>query len=693
MKPPKRSGKPPRNRPHKASPHKGSPHKGGGRGRGAKHFERRAQEVTLIGTIQKNRRGFAFVIFEDSRFEDLFLEPRRARRFFPGDRVRVVASGDDEILSIDVLEHRMVEVVGRYLPYPRPPGGVVVYELKNIREEIHCFRAPRDIRPGDWVRTRVSFPHKGPHSVVGDIVEVFGQDLPATADLSMIAGEFGLIERHPQEAEVEAKSFTLDVEKALADGHRQDLRDIPFMTIDGEDARDFDDAVHVAKTQKGHELWVAIADVSHYVKPGSKLDASALERGTSVYFPERAFHMLPKALSENLCSLRPNEPRLSVGVHMIFDESGHRKHMQPFEAVIESRRRATYNEIEAEKAQWPEHFALFGLLRKQRLARGSIDFDLPEPKVMVDDKCEPVSIEDRKRFDAHRLIEEFMIAANEAVTDWIRARKRPFLYRIHETPSEESLETFFRFARGFGLSPEGNPRNPTPRMISGLVKQMEGLPAEPLLRTTLLRSMKQAVYSESHDIHFGLASQAYTHFTSPIRRYPDLVVHRLLRQEMRKLGRPHEDKKTIEELRDTARHCSYRERLAADAERTAVKFKQVRFAARHIGQDFDGIVSGLSERGAYIQISTPFLEGMIPRESFLDDRFEFIEAEVIYLARASRRVIRIGDPVRVQIAKASLELRQNEFKLITHHQQTVREPKRSEIDRPAKSAHRKQRHR
>ncbi len=660
----------------------------------------------LKGTVEKNPRGFGFIVFETRGTEDLFLPPRQAQGLFHGDRVEVTLNGRNDVLECKVIEHRFRELVGRYTPHPADPskGGWVIYERKRAREEVFvpgepwAPRSPTIPRPGpqpmagrastspqadarrlpragDWVRATLHFHLTGPFPVTAEIVDIYGATLPASVDIQMIAAEYNLTEAHSTHAELEAGALDPDILSHVRRGEREDLRQLPFITIDGETARDFDDAIHVEQNGSGFILWVAIADVSHYVSEGGAIDREARARGTSVYFPERAFHMLPRALSENLCSLRPNEPRLALVARIEIDRSGKRSSSTLLEAVIESRRRATYNEIQEEwenkKPEWPllRHFELFQLLRKARTSRGSIDFDLPEAEILVQPDGEVTSILQRPRMDAHRLIEEFMIAANEAVTAWIMEREWPFIFRIHDEPSETSLQGFQSLAATVGVRFTMEQAG-TQRVMADIIRRLEGHPAQDLLNMAFLRSMKQAIYSAVHSGHYGLASRAYTHFTSPIRRYPDLVVHRLLRNALRveKKKTPPLKRDALDKLQDkldeTAEHCSYRERLAADAEREAVRLKQVRAMHARLGDDFTGKIIGFSKSGMFVQVDNPFSEGMVRAESMVDDVYEFDEERMLFQGRRRKRSFKIGQTLRVRALKADLETRQVDFGLI-----------------------------
>ena len=638
--------------------------------------------------MDKNRKGFGFLLFEDRRYEDAFIPPGDAQALFHGDRVKVSVGSRGEIELIEVLEHRFRELVGRFNPHPAGAnrGGWVVYERKRAREEVFVPLVPVPIpEPGDWVRARLTFHEEGPHPVTAELTKVYGETLPASADIEMVAAEYSLIEEHSPEADRESREYGTEVH-ADEVRRRTDLRGVPLITIDGETARDFDDAVHVERIKSGYVLWVAIADVSHYVRPGTALDADARSRGTSVYFPERAFHMLPRALSENLCSLKPNVPRLALVARMEYDRQGKRKSTEVLEAVIESRRRATYNQIEDEfrangkdsRWEFAPQFELYRLIRKTRSDRGSIDFDLPESEVLVYPDGDVISIKQRARLDAHRLIEEFMISANEAVTEWMIERSWPFVYRVHDEPSTEALLRFQELAKNVGVHVKIEEGAESPRLLADVVRRLEGHPAQTMLNMALLRSMKQAVYSAAHGIHYGLASPGYTHFTSPIRRYPDLVVHRLLRwalaveSKREPALKPKQREQLEQELVEICEHCSYRERLASDAERESIKLKQVRIMVPRLGDEFGGRIVGMVDSGFFVQVDEPYVEGMVPKESITDDFYEFQEDRMILVGRRRKRVFRIGERVVVRLVRADIDLRQLDFSLVPEPQPPAR---------------------
>lgn len=640
------------------------------RGRGPKKTQGKGQ-AKGIASVQKIASGAAFLILEGARTEDLYLAPREASRFFDGDRLEVIWSPrHGTVEQARLLDRKKHEVFARFHRFEGGSSnrGFLIYERKKAREELWVPELPKGLKPGDWVKAEF-LPPQGKHPFPAKVIEKFGTDLPASLDVEWVASEHGLSDDRPADVEREALAFKPSWKEELEKG-RTDLRHVPFLTIDGETARDFDDAIHVERKGQHYDLWVAIADVSHYVTPGTALDRDAFERGTSVYFPERAFHMLPSALSENLCSLRPNEPRLALVAKISFTRQGDPIGTEIMDAVIESRRRATYEEVEKEHERqfhnpdWAlkPHYELYAILRKARMKKGALDFDLPEPEIRVAPDGEPTSIRVRGRLDSHRLIEAFMVSANEAVTEWMLEKNAPFLFRIHAAPTLEALEAYRDVAFGAGVDFPLQDAASGPLAISKFLETLIAHPAKLLLHTALLRSMKQAVYSASHEIHFGLGSRAYTHFTSPIRRYPDLVVHRLIKKRI-KGASPGKDAEAKETSRlDTiAAHCSRRERIATEAERESIKLKQTRFMVKRLGESFPARVTGVIERGIFLQIDDPFVEGFLSKDRLGGDFFVFEEKKMQLLGRKSRKRIKVGDEMRVIASAVSIEKRQIDF--------------------------------
>ena len=633
------------------------------RSRGNRREQNQSAE-RAVARVDKNRKGIAYLVFDSYKLEDLMVPRRESAALFHGDRVEV-SIHNGEVTELNVLEHRFRELVGRFSPMPghtkNNRSGFVIYDRRKTVESVRIENVPRDVKKDDWIQVKLTFHKGGPYPVTGEVVKTFGDTIPPSADIDIVAAEFNLIEDHTPKAKAEAKKLTL-TEADFKD--RKDLRHMNFVTIDGESARDFDDAILVEQNEKFFTLWVAIADVSHYVKAGTALDTEAYSRATSVYFPERAFHMLPSELSEGLCSLRPNEPRLAMVAKLQFKPDGTHSNTQLMNAVIESKRRATYNEIQdeylknKENANWDfgPHFNLYRVLRQYRNNRGSIDFEFPEAAI----DCQPDGVVKRiykvERFDSHRLIEEFMIAANEAVSNWMIKRKQPFIYRIHDQPRPEKIESFLAIAANMGFPLKAKAF--TPKAISTFIGKFHGHKAEPMLNMALLRSMKQAIYSANNAGHFGLASTAYTHFTSPIRRYPDLIVHRMLKAVMQ------HGKIVDKELETKCEHCSYRERVATEADREATRVKRVRYMIDHLGDEFEGSISALMERGFFVQLDAPFVEGFVSSESLGDDFYEYIEEKMTLVGRRKNRRFQMGDKVQIRVVRADLDERKIDFLLL-----------------------------
>lgn len=606
----------------------------------------------LRATVDKNRVG-TFLVFDDKSKEDLRLHPAEVNRFYSGDRVRVTWSSQNK-RDIQLIAHPLRFLIGKYQAHPlRKNEGSIDYVKKKKVIRVFLKNVSTEVLPGDWLKVEVMY-RQG--KIFGNVLQHYGPGWPPERDVDWVASHFQWEEQHSFEAIQEASTFSeKTIEATLPD--RKDLRSLPFMTIDGETARDFDDAVYVEKKEKGFFLWVAIADVSHYVREKSALDQEAFQRGTSVYFPERAFHMLPASLSEEWCSLKPNVPRLALVARLHFSLSGEQKAVELLEAVIQSHRRATYSEIQSEweaflsqKNEVPPFleaaFLLFQVLKKKREQRGSIDFDFPEPEVKVNSKTGEVqAITLRSRLEAHRLIEEFMIAANEGVTDWAMQRKAPFLYRIHPQPDVLSIQKFQNFLKSMGIFLKiSKPEDPAE--ISAMVKKLSQHPSAVVLQQLLLRSMKQASYAATHDVHYGLASKGYTHFTSPIRRYPDLVVHRLLKKLMQ--GKFEK----IHALETVAAHCNERERLAVEAEREAIRLKQVRFIERYVGEVFTGTIVGMVRSGFFVQLQDPYVDGLVSEENLGWD-YRWDEQRMIF--RHAGQQFLLGDVVSVQVARVDIE--------------------------------------
>lgn len=634
----------------------------------------KSKEKVLIATVDKNPRGFAFLIFDDPHREDLFVPPPQAKNLFPGDRVEArFDPHTGRVHHIRVIQHRFEELFGviqEIHQTPRGISGVLLHQSRKQFFQIPFENAPSGTKPECWARAKILFPQNDTQALSAQILEVFGSELPASMDVQWVGSEYGLREDHPKAAVDQAEALR---NKTLQTPSRMDLRKVPFITIDGPRARDFDDAIWVEEgPHHGFILWVGIADVSFYVTEGSALDQCARERGTSVYFPEKAYHMLPRTLSEDLCSLKPHVPRPALVCKMTFSKKGELKEIDLMEATILSQRRMTYEEMQKEHDQHQDDsrwrykpmYELYLRLKEQRIHRGAIDLDLPETEIIVDTKGEPQSIQPASRFASHRLIEEFMVISNEAVTQWIERHGRPMVYRVHETPSEESLKKFQSTAKALGISFKWEQLAKSSKAVSEISRKIQTHPARSFLNMALLRSLKQAFYSADSEIHYGLASEGYTHFTSPIRRYPDLIIHRIVREILHKKRlSKQENSETYKKLSLVAQHCSYRERLSTEAEREVNRIKQIRLMKHHLGNSFPGQIVGMSEMGIWIQIEEPFVEGVLPRESLGDDQFQFNAERMVYVGKQTRKTFKLGQKLTVVVIRASLEKRQLELGL------------------------------
>ncbi len=518
--------------------------------------------------------------------------------------------------------------------------------------------------------TRYPTPYRAP---LGRIVEVVGNVDDPGVDLRVVVAKHGLPDGFPPEVLAEAESIPDEVSPdALSE--REDFRERPIVTIDGETARDFDDAVEVEILENGNFLLgVHIADVSHYVREGSTLDQEAFHRGTSVYFPERAIPMLPERLSNGICSLNPGVDRLVQSVFVEVSPAGKVIQSRFADGVMRSRARMTYTKVrqilvDRDPAVLEEYrelvplfermLALFKILRARREIRGAIDFDRPEAEVTLDEAGRVVDVRVAERNVAHRIIEEFMLLANETVATRFAEQKAPTLYRIHEPPDEKRVEAFEELIMGLGYRLRSPSESLQPRAFQRLLARVEGKPEERLVSYVMLRTMKQAVYSEENRGHYALAAAYYTHFTSPIRRYPDLVVHRLLR-ELREKGPPKGEKAEERKRRlvEIAERSSFTERRADDAERELVDWKKVRFMADKVGDVFEGVVTGVTGYGLYVELLEFFVEGMVHISSLVDDYYHYNEEAHSLRGESTGRMFRLGDMVSAQVIRVDLNLR------------------------------------
>ena len=635
----------------------------------------------VVGKLDGHASGIGFVAPErpiEGLTRDIVVAAHNMQEALHGDRVvvRIERYRDDgraEGKIVQVLERASTSIVGRFDLDATGLAFVVPFD-KRLTAEVQI---PRDeslgAQAGQMVTvviTRWPTPTRGP---AGRITEILGDINAPGVDTEIILRKHGIPDEHGPEAVAEAKRIGGAVrEKDLAG--RTDFRDRTVVTIDGEHARDFDDAISIERLPNGHYwLGVHIADVAHYVREGSALDAEAFERSTSVYFPERAIHMFPSDLSTGLCSLNPHVDRLVQSCLMEVTGQGEVVRHEMHDGIIRSDARMTYTAVNAiltdrDAETMAKHQplvpmfemmrSLFEILNGRRRRRGSVDFDLPEAQVVLDDDGFIANIIASERNVAHRLIEEFMLLANETVAGHLESHGMPALYRIHEKPDPLKVMQFEEFVSAFGFSLGASEGHVTPMHFQKLVDKIRGNPAERPIAFLMLRTMQKARYDPTNVGHFGLAAATYTHFTSPIRRYPDLVVHRLLR-ELRHTKVNDERRAELEEdLPEVGRHTSEMERRAAEAEREILQWKKVRFMADKVGDAFDGYITGVAPFGMFVELIDHYVEGLVHVSTMADDYYRYRETAHSLYGENSRKQYRLGDRVRVQIIKVDMERRQ-----------------------------------
>jgi ribonuclease R len=631
----------------------------------------------LSGYYEAHRDGFGFVISEKPGERDIFIPPGQAMGAMNGDRVvaRVENWKRRGGRVIRILERAFARVAGKLdvtktAIYVRPKNKTIPFDI---------YIAPRDkgkANHGDLVVAEiVDYPtDKRPPS--GKVVKVIEQPDDPKSEIEAIVDEFSLPRKFPKLASDEAKVRAAGQAGNYGAEKRKDLRGLATVTIDGERAKDFDDAVSIRCTGDNYRLWVHIADVGFYVPWASALDIEARKRGTSVYFPDRVIPMLPKELSENLCSLRPREERPAFTVEMDFDDSGARTAARFYPSLIKSDERMTYTSVrkilvdrdETERGKYESllgDFELMGelceILRRRRLERGSLDFDLPEPEILLDLQGNPEAILRAERNFAHMVIEEFMIAANEAVAEHLEGHGVPSLYRIHEEPDPMKLEEVLRVVKPFWRMPGKNLR---PKDFSELLASIKGTAGEEVINYVVLRSLKQARYSPVNVGHFGLASACYTHFTSPIRRYPDLVVHRILRETIAKKRISDARKQELESmLPDISYSSSRTERLSDDAERAVVAAMRAWFMKDKVGEEFDAKIVGVTPFGVRVRLRDYYVEGFLHVSHMTDDFYQFNDANMTLYGRHKKRTFKIGQELRLRLDRVDMEEREVVFGL------------------------------
>jgi ribonuclease R len=678
----------------------------------------------VVGKLQTNPGGFGFVVPEHAergeasdggqgRRKDIYIAASNLTEAMHGDRV--VARVERETPKglegriIRILQRSQETLVGRFEIDDAGLGYVVPFD-RRVLTDVHVPTGQwLSAEPGEMVLVEITRWPTATRGPVGRVSEVLGTVDEPGVDTQIIIRKFNIPDAHPEEVVAEARRIGTTVKERDIRG-RTDFRPVTTVTIDGEHARDFDDAITIERLKNGNYwLGVHIADVSHYVKEGGALDEEAYDRGTSVYFTERAVHMFPSELATGLCSLNPNVDRLVQSCVMEIDRRGNVVRYEMHDGVINSDARMTYTAVNAILTDHdPETIAqyhdlvpmfelmheLFGILHQRRRRRGSIDFDLPEAEVILSEFGQIKAIVASERNVAHRLIEEFMLLANETVAAHLVSHDVPSLHRVHEAPDVKKVADFEAFITTLGYSLAGGP-TPKPKHFQKLIDRMRGTPEERPIAALMLRTMQKARYDAVSLGHFGLAAEHYTHFTSPIRRYPDLVVHRMLRESRHgKIPAARRDE-LDEELPETARHTSEMERRSDEAERELLQWKKVRFMADKVGDEYDGYITGVAPYGLFIELIEHYVEGMVHIASMADDYYRFVEQQHILRGENTKKVYRLGDKVLVQVVRVDMERRQVDLGLVDILEAVRREerpkgPIRS-ITKPKKEQRRAQR--
>lgn len=635
------------------------------------------REAQLIsGYFEAHKNGYGFLIPESPSENDVFIPPYATMGAMHGDRVvaRIEQKRKREGRIVRILERAVKRIIG--IIEKTGPIFTIQPRKKGINQQIVITPSEIKIKSGDLVLAEVINYPAGNKPIVAKIIKVFEKPKTPKEDIEILIHEYELPKKFP--------STTINLSKELYEKgiskrqikKRIDLRELTTVTIDGENAKDFDDAVSIKKTKKGFILWVHIADVSYYVQWNSQIDEEARNRATSIYLPDRVIPMLPPELSENLCSLLPKKPRLTFTVEMHFSNSGERRETNFYPSTIQTVERMTYTsvkkilidrdreEIKRYKILIP-HFEkmaeLCEILKSKRKMRGSLDFDLPEPEVLLDIKGDPQAIIKAERNLAHFIIEEFMIAANEAVAEFLFENKVPCLYRVHEEPEPNKINYLTKIIRNLGILKS----DLKPKEFHEFIELIKGTPQEEIVNYLILRSLKQARYSPENVGHFGLASKCYTHFTSPIRRYPDLIVHRILKEFLIKGKISRERNKELSNiLPDLAFHCSKKERIADEVERDSLQIMRVWFMKDKVGEEFEGKVTMVTPEGLRVRLEDYYIEGFLHLSHMTDDFYQFDENKYYLIGLKRKRKFTIGTLLKVRVSKVNLEEREIIFDLL-----------------------------
>ncbi|UUX34224.1 ribonuclease R [Fundicoccus culcitae] len=656
-------------------------------------FQSISEDKIIVGTYRANDRGFGFIEYDENK-PDLFVPPKQSGAAMNGDKVEVLvtksidpATGKgSEAEVINVIERSATSLVGVFTAFDqnlRQETGFLgsLKPQGDYSDLVTVFIKPDGIHPADQTICLIeitAYPQvEEPNHLEGVVTKEIGHKDAPGVDILAILYQFGIPSEFPQAVIDEADAIPQVIDQEQA-SHRRDLRDELVITIDGADAKDLDDAISLKLLTNGnYQLGVHIADVSQYVKEQSPIDQEAYERGTSVYLTDRVVPMLPQRLSNGICSLHAHEDRLTVSCVMEVNNAGKVVDYDIFLSVINSSYRMTYDNVnlildgdEPLRQEYAEivpmledMYQLHLILEEMRHQRGALDFDAPEAKIIVDENGHPIDIELRERWQGERLIESFMLCANETIAHHYTQREIPFIYRIHEQPDEDRMQRFAEFLTSFGVILRGNVEAIQPKQLQEALEEVKDHPYYQAVSTMMLRSMKQAKYSDEPIGHYGLAAADYTHFTSPIRRYPDLIVHRIIHLDLAHQLSNKEKSRWQDILPEIADHSSKMERRSVDAERETDALKKAEYMVDKVGQQFDGIISSVTSFGIFVQLPNT-VEGLITLRKLTDDFYTFNQEHMLLIGERTNKIYRIGQSVVIEVDRVNVAEKEIDFNLI-----------------------------